>query len=62
MKVNEIETKINEVKENVDKINSLMRELHSNDVEIRINYKDSAGGEPPQLDLWRAIAHVNYLK
>ena len=39
-----------------------MAELHINDVEIRINYKEPSAGEPPMLNLWRAVAHVDYLK
>ncbi len=62
MTTNDIGQQIESVKEYVEKINSLMAELHADSVEIRINYKESANGEPPALNLWRAIAHVDYLK
>jgi hypothetical protein len=39
-----------------------MAELHPNNVEIRIVYKEPDNGAPPRLDLWRAVAHVDYLK
>jgi hypothetical protein len=53
---------IENIKEALETINSLMAELHTNNVEIRIVYKEPNNGEPPSLDLWRAIAHVDYLK
>jgi hypothetical protein len=62
MTTNNIGQQIENIKEALETINSLMAELHSNAVEIRINYKEPSNGEPPKLDLWRAIAHVDYLK
>ena len=62
----EIQTKIQKIKENVDAINLLMAELHEQNVEIRIAYKDSSTGggsiTVPRLDLWRATEHRDYLK
>lgn len=54
--------KIESIKESLAAINELMDDLHTNSVEIRINYKEPSNGEPPRLELWRAIAHVDYLK
>lgn len=54
--------KIEKIKEALDAINAEMAELHQDSVEIRINYKEPSNGEPPRLDLWRAVAHVDYLK
>ena len=62
MTTNNIGQQIENIKASLETINSLMAELHNNDVEIRINYKEPSNGEPPKLDLWRAIAHVDYLK
>jgi hypothetical protein len=62
MTTQNIGQQIENIKEAVETINSLMAELHSNDVEIRINYKEPSAGEPPMLNLWRAVAHVDYLK
>ena len=62
MITNNIEQQVENIKESLETINSLMAELHNNDVEIRINYKEPSKGEPPKLDLWKAIAHVDYLK
>ena len=53
---------IENIKAALETINSLMAELHPNNVEIRIVYKEPDNGEPPRLDLWRAVAHVDYLK
>jgi hypothetical protein len=39
-----------------------MSSLYEKDVEIRIAYKEADRGQPPQLNLWRAIEHINYLK
>jgi hypothetical protein len=39
-----------------------MAELYSQNVEIRIAYKESSKGEPPSINLWRAVEHVDYLK
>jgi hypothetical protein len=58
----DIGQQIENIKTALETINSLMAELHTNNVEIRINYKEPNNGESPRLDLWRAIAHVDYLK
>jgi hypothetical protein len=62
MTTTDIGQQIENIKEAVETINSLMAELHTNTVEIRIAYKEPDNGEPPRLDLWRATAHVDYLK
>ena len=62
MTTNDIGQQIENIKAAVETINSLMAEPHPNNVEIRIVYKEPDNGEPPRLDLWRAIAHVDYLK
>jgi hypothetical protein len=62
MTTDNIGQQIESIKESLNTINALMSELHTNSVEIRINYKEPSNGEPPRLDLWRAIAHVDYLK
>ena len=62
MTIDDIGQQIENIKEAVETINSLMAELHTNNVEIRIVYKEPNNGEPPRLDLWRAVAHVDYLK
>jgi hypothetical protein len=58
----DIGQQISNVKELLETINSLMAELHNNNVEMQIAYKEPNNGEPPKLDLWKAIAHVDYLK
>ena len=62
MTTTNIGQQIENIKEALETINSLMAELHNNNVEIRIAYKEPNNGEPPKLDLWKAIAHVDYLK
>ena len=57
-----IADKVQTISKNVDEINQLIAELYTQDVEIRIAYKDSSKGEPPRIDLWRATEHVDYLK
>ena len=58
----DIGQQIENMKAALETINLLMAELHTNNVEIRITYKEPNNGEPPKLDLWKAIAHVDYLK
>ena len=62
MTIDNIGQQIENIKEALETINSLMAELHTNNVEIRIAYKEPNTLEPPKLDLWKAIAHVDYLK
>jgi hypothetical protein len=62
MTTQNIGQQIENIKAALETINSLMAELHPNNVEIRIVYKEPDNGEPPRLDLWRAVAHVDYLK
>jgi hypothetical protein len=62
MTTQNIGQQIENIKAALETINSLMAELHPNNVEIRIVYKEPDNGEPPRLDLWRATAHVDYLK
>lgn len=62
MKDTALELKVNEIKSSIDKINQSMSELYEQGMEIRINYTDAAGGNPPSITLWRAVAHVDYLK
>ena len=62
MTTQNIGQQIENIKEAVETINSLMAELHINNVEIKIAYKEPNNGEPPRLDLWRAVEHVDYLK
>jgi len=57
-----IADKVQTISKNVDEINQLIAELYTQDVEVRIAYKDSSKGEPPRIDLWRATEHVDYLK
>ena len=57
-----IADKVQTINKNVDEINQLIAELYTQDVEVRIAYKDSSKGEPPRIDLWRATEHVDYLK
>lgn len=46
----------------VDDVNKLMAELHANNVEVRINYRETLEGKPPQIDLWRVVEHIDHLK
>lgn len=62
MTTDTIGQKIEKVKEALDVINATMAEMHQDNVEIRINYREPSNGEPPKLELWRAVAHVDYLK
>jgi multidrug efflux pump subunit AcrB len=53
---------VEQLVKHVEGINQIMSDLHDNNVEIRIAYKESTGGKSPQIDLWRVIEHVDYLK
>lgn len=57
-----ITKKVEELSKHVENINQIMSELHDDNVEIRISYKDATTDKPPQIDLWRVIEHVDYLK
>ena len=58
----EISNAVEEITTQVNTINSLMNQLYKKNVEIRIAYKDSEKGNPPRLDIWKAVEHVDYLK
>lgn len=58
----EISDAVNEITSRVNTINVLMDQLYKKNVEIRISYKDSEKGNPPRLEVWRAVEHVDYLK
>jgi len=57
-----ITEKVQTIKENINEINLLMAELYKQNVELRIAYKDPSKGEPPRIELWKAIEHVDYLE
>ena len=57
-----ITKKVEELVSQVDNINALIADLHHNGVESRISYKESTKGEPPRIDLWRVVEHIDYLK
>lgn len=58
-----IETKVSELKETVEKVNLLMKELQDLNVDVRISYveksitKEIAQG----ISLWRVEEHNDYL-
>jgi hypothetical protein len=58
-----VEKKVKSLKEKVDEVNLLMKELDSAGVEVRISYvdpnkeKDIAQG----INLWRVTQHINHL-
>ena len=54
--------KINIIEKNVEEINQLISELHLDNVEVRIAYKEPANSNPASIRLWKAIEHVDYLK
>lgn len=58
----EIKLLVAEIEDAVATINKNMDILHQRDVEVRFIFKDPAAGNPPTLNLWRAVEHVNYLK
>lgn len=62
MKNPELENEVNKLKNLINEVNFCMSMLHENNVEVRITYKDAGKGEPPKLDVWRLIEHVDYLK
>lgn len=62
MKNPELENEVLKLKNLISEVNFSMSTLHENSVEVRITYKDAEKGQPPKLDLWRLIEHVDYLK
>lgn len=62
MKDAEIEKTVLSVKQDLDRINDQITELHNKGVEVRIMYKESTSSSAPSLELWKVIEHVDYLK
>ena len=62
----EISKKVSDLKQNIENINQIMAELYTGyGVEIRISYNDRTNrgdGTVPNIELWKAIEHVDYLK
>lgn len=58
-----IEAKVSELKETVEKVNLLMKELQDLNVDVRISYVErSASKEIDQgISIWRIEEHNNYL-
>jgi hypothetical protein len=53
---------VEQIKEHVDLINGLMKQLWEDRVEVRINYTGTdRANTPPRLDLWKATQSVDYL-
>ena len=58
-----IETKVSELKETVEKVNLLMKELQDLNVEVRISYVErNVSKEIDQgISIWRVEEHNDYL-
>lgn len=63
MKDPAIEAKVSELKETVEKVNLLMKELQDLNVDVRISYVErSASKEIDQgISIWRIEEHNDYL-
>lgn len=59
---NDIKVLVDEISEYTERINIILADLHTKNVEVRFLYKDSGADTPPCLSLWRATEHVDYLK
>jgi hypothetical protein len=56
-----VQKMVDELKANLENVNTLMRMLQENNVEVRIEYQDKKGDEPQRLRLWRLVQHNDYL-
>lgn len=56
-----VQKMVDELKANIENVNTLMRMLQENNVEVRIEYRDKKGDAPQQLNLWRIQQHNDYL-
>lgn len=60
----EIKTNVDNIKMYIKEINILIAELYDKGVDVQLifdNNKNGKGSEYPTLELWRAIAKVDYL-
>lgn len=57
----QIESKVNELVDLVDKVNKLMSELQDLKVEVRITYVDQKDTVKQSIKIWRCIEHNDYL-
>jgi hypothetical protein len=58
----DIKTSVEEIRNCVERINTLMADLYTKNVEVRIAYIEASKHVSPGIDLWRVIEHVDYLK
>ena len=62
MKDSTIQGIVDGVQEYVDEINESIKLLHNKDVEIKLAFNDAKNGNPPNIYIWKAIEHVDYIK
>jgi len=61
MKDNKIDIKVQELKSTIDKINQLVGELNEQSMEIRLIVREDTAAST-RVELFKAVAHVDYLK
>jgi len=61
MKNDKITEKIDALKTNIDKINSLIEDLKNQEMEVRLVVREDQGS-CSKIELFKAVAHVDYLK
>lgn len=61
MKDNKIETQVKELQFAIDQINQLITELNEKSMEIRLIVREDTAAST-RIELFKAIAHVDYLK
>jgi len=62
MKTPELEIDVQRLRNAINEANGAIALLHSRGMEIGIAYKDTLKGEPPRLEVWKIMEHVDYLK
>lgn len=61
MKDTTVEKKVAELREAISQVNQIALELSQNFVEIKMVVRED-GGNPSRVELFKAVAHVDYLK
>ena len=53
---------VDQLKEKIKEVNTIMSSLNENNVEVRLQYKfEDSEDKKPTLSIWRCVGHDDYL-
>ena len=62
MKDPDIQSLVNLIQASIDNINTAMEVLYNKDVEIKLVFNEAKVDKIPNLYIWKAIEHIDYVK